>query len=404
MHIVYTGESAPLSVTKSIFLAGPSPRKETDANWRAEAFELLEQLGFDGVVYAPIFRDGVTPAGLKEGLKDAYAGQVDWETQYLNACDIIVFWVPRDLKTLPAFTTNVEFGMWLMSGKIVLGYPDTAEKMQYLDFQGRLEGVPVLDTLSDTLAEAMARIGPGATRIGGERDIPIHLWKKPEFQTWYLNQKGAGNRLDGATVDWSFRIGKNKGLVFLYALHVDVWIASENRNKTNEVVIFRPDISAIVAVCRPDPKTFVYDKRNPTGYLMSTEVVLVREFRSPANNDLAMVREVPGGSSFKVGKPPEVTAAEEMFEETGLSVGADRFVPVGVRQIASTLSAHRAHVYAVELTPADILALKWEDGKPHGNEEDTERTYVEVTTLGELLAANTVDWANVGMIFQTLFT
>ena len=397
MHIVYTGESAPLSVTKSIFLAGPSPRKETDANWRAEAFELLEQLGFDGVVYAPIFRDGVTPAGLKEGLKDAYAGQVDWETQYLNACDIIVFWVPRDLKTLPAFTTNVEFGMWLMSGKIVLGYPDTAEKMQYLDFQGRLEGVPVLDNLSDTLAEAMARIGPGATRIGGERDIPIHLWKKPEFQTWYLNQKGAGNRLDGATVDWSFRIGKNKGLVFLYALHVNVWIASENRNKTNEILILRPNVSSIVAYCPPTGTA-----ARTLEEVYGTEIVIVREFRAPVNNAEAMVYEVPGGSSAKPGEHPLVVASEEMREETGLSISADRFQYLGTRQLAATLTAYQSNVYAVQLTPEEILDLKWEAGKAHGNHEDTEYTFVEILTVGEILKGSLVDWSNVGMILSSL--
>ena len=77
--------------------------------------------------------------------------------------------------------------------------------------------------------------------------------------------------------------------------------------------------------------------------------------------------------------------------------------PVGVRQIAATLAAHKAHVYAVALTPLEMRALKWEAGVAHGNEEDTERTYVEVTTLSAMLDSDTVDWSNVGMIFQTLF-
>lgn len=38
---------------KSIFLAGPTPRGENVISWRAEACEILKQLGFDGVVYVP---------------------------------------------------------------------------------------------------------------------------------------------------------------------------------------------------------------------------------------------------------------------------------------------------------------------------------------------------------------
>lgn len=58
MHVVYTGEPAPAIVTRSIFLAGPSPRKSTDYNWREMAIKTLDVLGYDGVVYAPIWRSG----------------------------------------------------------------------------------------------------------------------------------------------------------------------------------------------------------------------------------------------------------------------------------------------------------------------------------------------------------
>lgn len=393
MLVVYTGENAPAIVKSSIFLAGPSPRRSTDLNWREDAINILRLLGYDGVVYAPIWRDG--PPN-ESGKPFSYDGQVEWETKYLNACDIIVFWVPRDMKTLPAMTTNVEFGMWLTSGKVVLGYPEGAEHMTYLDWQSRHEGVPVSRNLMDTLASALDRIGDGADRTGGERDVPIHLWKKPEFQAWYSAQKKAGNNLNGASVSWSFRVGKNKERIFLWALHVNVHIAAENRDKINEVVVFRPDISTIVAYARPNPHV---EGRSD---ILDTEIVLVSEFRSPANNPTAMVTEVPGGSSFKPGIPPEITASEEMHEETGLHIDSHRFRPIGVRQIAATLAAHRAHCYAVELTPDEMLALKWEAGKAHGNHADTEYTFVEVTTVADLLANPNVDWSNLGMVFQTL--
>lgn len=31
------------------------------------------------------------------------------------------------MKTMPALTTNVEFGAWADSGKVVFGYPENAE-------------------------------------------------------------------------------------------------------------------------------------------------------------------------------------------------------------------------------------------------------------------------------------
>ena len=34
----------------------------------------------------------------------------------------------------PAFTTNVEFGQWIHTGKILYGRPDEARKIKYLDW------------------------------------------------------------------------------------------------------------------------------------------------------------------------------------------------------------------------------------------------------------------------------
>ena len=35
---------------------------------------------------------------------------------------------------MPAFTTNVEFGYWLHTGKVLYGRPDSAKKIKYLDW------------------------------------------------------------------------------------------------------------------------------------------------------------------------------------------------------------------------------------------------------------------------------
>lgn len=113
---------------KSIFLAGPTPRSVDVETWRTEAVQILKQLGFNGIVYVP-----------EQQIRDInydYNNQVWWEREALNNADTIVFWIPRDIKTMPAFTTNVEFGYWLSknSNKVVYGRPDESEKNKYLDW------------------------------------------------------------------------------------------------------------------------------------------------------------------------------------------------------------------------------------------------------------------------------
>ena len=52
----------------------------------------------------------------------------------MNVSNVISFWIPRKLPEMPAFTTNIEFGYWLKSGKIIYGRPNNAEKIRYLDW------------------------------------------------------------------------------------------------------------------------------------------------------------------------------------------------------------------------------------------------------------------------------
>ena len=57
-----------------------------------------------------------------------------WEREALTEATVILFWIPRSLPDMPAFTTNVEFGYWLHSGKVIYGRPDDATKIKYLDW------------------------------------------------------------------------------------------------------------------------------------------------------------------------------------------------------------------------------------------------------------------------------
>ena len=68
------------------------------------------------------------------------------------------------------------------------------------------------------------------------------------------------------------------------------------------------------------------------------------------------------------------------------------------RQVAATLSGHVCHLYSVELTESEMDKLK-ADKSVHG-ENDEEKTYIEVMTVGDLLTRPVVDWSMVGMVLS----
>lgn len=392
MEVVYTGEEMPEKVTKSIFLAGPTPRNKDEVeSWRPDALKILEDKGFDGVVFVPEGRDGQ--------FKMDYDDQIGWEEKYLNVADCIVFWVPRDIEPdskgypkMAAFTTNVEFGTWQDSGKVVFGAPPDADKIGYLKHYAEKYNAPVSDTLTDTLNDAIEMVGDGAERTDGERFVPLFVWKLPSFQNWYQAQTKAGNRLDGARLLFTFR-PRYKKFVFLWVLQVDVYVESESRHKTNEFVLSRTDISSVL---------LYHDPADSGGSIKEYEVVLIKEFRSPAATPDGFIRELPGGSSIKPDEDPEVTAAEEVHEETGFYLDPQRLVSYGARQLAGTFSSHKSHLYSAMLHADEIKWFKSQDGIVHGKEEDTERCFIEVKPVWELIKKKEVDWSTLGMVFAAL--
>lgn len=136
------------ALPKSIFLAGPTPRDAATPSWRPEALQILENdFHFNGTVYVP--EDSNWTA------RNSYDDQLSWEWEAMSISTVILFWVPRNLDNMPAFTTNVEFGLQVMSGKCVLGYPADAPKLRYLDALGRRYNVPIAHTLQDTIWMAL---------------------------------------------------------------------------------------------------------------------------------------------------------------------------------------------------------------------------------------------------------
>ncbi len=357
--VVRSGEELPLAWQAAVFLAGPSPRSPEVASWRPEMIDLLA---------ARWTCDGPLVVFVPEPFAEDWSAQVEWEERCLHLADVVLFWVPRDLETLPGLTTNVEWGMWHDSGRAVLGAPPDAPSNRYLFHYARKHGVPTASTPAETAEAALREIGSGAYRRAGERSVPLPVWRTEEFRQWYAAQSAAGNTLLDGRVVWRFED-------FYWALHVRVHVAAEDRVKDNEVVLSRPDVSAVVLyVPGPTPR--------------ETQVVLVREFRSPG----AYVHELPGGSG--PGGPLEQAVAE-VAEETGLVLDPRRLRAHGSRHVAATMSAHRAHVFSAELTPAELSALR-------PGVDGTERTFPDVVTYGDLLERPPVDWSTVWMVAQVL--
>ncbi len=379
MNLVFALEETPKTIDSSIFLVGPTPRDMETQSWRGEMIKQLEEAGFKGTVFTPEPRGG--------GWSRDYNDQVNWEKKHLEMADVIIAWVPRELTKMPALTTNVEFGRYISSNKMLYGRPDNAEKCRYLDWMYEDFGFgKPFNQMKDIAEAAVKRIGVPESREGGELDVPLHIYRSPMFKSWLASQKAVGNKLESAKVLWEFNIVQ-KNFLFSYILRVNVWIKAEDRFKSNEFIFSRRDISTVMPFCRN------YN-------LLDTKIVLVKEFRSPGRNSESFVYELPGGSTFKPNENASQVAASELKEETGLEINSDRIYPVFNRQLAATLSTHTSQLFAVELDEKEMALIEEMAAKNQafGVLEDTERTYVVVKTIKQIMNEDLVDWSTIGMI------
>lgn len=144
----------PIPDGPSVFLAGPTPTRGVVPSWRPAAVEAISELTTGSLtVLTPESRGGVRAAH--------YDDQFEWETAARAAADVVLFWIPRDIATTPGFTTNVEFGHDVTTGRAVLGCPPDCpnpERNRYLIHLARRYGAPVCETLDDTVRTALARI------------------------------------------------------------------------------------------------------------------------------------------------------------------------------------------------------------------------------------------------------
>lgn len=130
-----------------IFLAGPTPRSQEVLSWRPAAIQEFERQMFSGSVLVPEDRSGV--------FQSSYDAQVEWEERGLRNADAIMFWVPRKLPEMPAFTTNDEWGFWKTSGKVTWGAPPEAEKVSYQWYYARKYEIPTATTLEEAVRNSI---------------------------------------------------------------------------------------------------------------------------------------------------------------------------------------------------------------------------------------------------------
>lgn len=156
-NIIYVNDNYNCNGIKSVFLAGPTIRsylKNKDGSsvkpWRPLFIRELRKQGYDGLILVP-----ETPNG---GWLGNHEKQIDWEYKNLYAATIIAFWIPRNLETLPGFTTNYEIGFWMNNNKSIYGRPDGAPKTKYLDYMyKKLRNLEPNKTIESMVADILGR-------------------------------------------------------------------------------------------------------------------------------------------------------------------------------------------------------------------------------------------------------
>ncbi len=143
MKVIYAGEK--LHKAKfSVFLAGPTPREITVKSWRPEFIDSLRLKGFEGSVFAPENRVLGSPYD--------FDTQIPWEVEGLTNANLVIFWIPRKLDTMPAFTTNIEFGEFMHSGKVAVGFPPDSVNNRYIGKRCEMHDIPLFKTTDSLIA------------------------------------------------------------------------------------------------------------------------------------------------------------------------------------------------------------------------------------------------------------
>ena len=378
-------EPLPPAFSASIFLGGVPGR------WRREAVELLCQAGFDGVMIVPEPRRRQAPGSASaEPLDPERLSQ--WQEEALRHSDALLLWLGDGGAHDPEVAEL--WGQWQRSSRVSLGAPAATDSA--IRRTASRQRIPVHATLAETVTHCLSLLHPGALRRGGERAVPLILWRSPGFQSWYKALRAAGHRLDDAQLEWNYRSKSAGRPPLLWAMRPRVFLPSEHRHKSGEVVVGRSDVSATVLYYRQGLRR------------AETIVALVREFRSAVRNHKGYGLMLPGGSAAQATEREQdarVTALKEVAEETGLRLAPTQLqeVPAGDRQLAASLSCHHSHLFRAELSEGQLHQLRATAaaGRPLGANPN-ERCFVTLRTLRELQEDPDLDWSQLGMLLHAL--
>lgn len=192
----------------SIFLAGPCPRKNYEDDWRFEAFDILEELGFDGTVLSPTNDHYMEMRGQFD---DMLMKQTEWEYKAMCTASAIVFWIPRS-EEYPAFTTNLELGQWWGKKGVYVGFPNDSWKNEYIDCRLELMNEPRYSSLEEMLEKVVSDLNnptkdwfTSDTHFGAERTL--ELSKRPFKDVFDMDMTLISN--------WNKNIHKNDIVYFL---------------------------------------------------------------------------------------------------------------------------------------------------------------------------------------------
>lgn len=140
---------------------------------------MLGDRGFVGTVVIPEFCDrsfheaATTHFGRDDcpvpGMSPVSYNVLDWETRGIELATCVLFWMPFAMaaeetpECLPGFTTRAEVSRELVRGphRVVLGMPAGALSSVHIRYHAHRDGVPIYQTLVETIDAVLARIAGG---------------------------------------------------------------------------------------------------------------------------------------------------------------------------------------------------------------------------------------------------
>ncbi len=68
----------------------------------------------------------------------------------------------------------------------------------------------------------------------------------------------------------------------------------------------------------------------------------------------------------------------------------------------ATLSSHKCYLYSLKINDNELEDILKLEGTVNGVESDSERTYLRILKVRDILENNLLDWSNIGYILSVL--